>query len=98
MVSHNKDVEDRYERTISELKATREVSEEYRTGMEASQQEVANLRLSFSKIEDELLFAIQSERELRESAEVELENLHAKLRTKRDDRELTELEKENNAL
>ena len=98
MVAHNKDAEEGRERALAELKTERAVAVEKIMMLEETQQELARMKLNFTKLEDELLYAIQSERELRESAEVELENLHAKMKTKRDDRELTELEKENEAL
>jgi chromosome segregation ATPase len=98
MVAHNKEAEESRERALAELKSEKALSEEQKIKLEETQQELARMKQNFSKVEDELVFAIQSERELRESAEVELENLHAKMKTKRDDRELTELEKENEAL
>jgi hypothetical protein len=98
VVAHKKEAEERRERALAELKSEKAVSEQKIIMLEETQQELARMKLTFSKVEDELLFAVESEWKLRESAEVELENLHAKMKTKRDDRELTELEKQNEAL
>lgn len=98
MVAHNKGTEEGKERALSELKEEKEASEKAIAGMEETQQELARVKVTFTKIEDQLLSTIQSERELREVAEVDLENAHAQLKTKRDDKELTELEKENEVL
>jgi chromosome segregation ATPase len=98
MVAHNKETEEQKERALSELESSRQAADEYKESAEILQQEIVKMKAKFTKIEDELVFAIQTERELRETAEVDLENLHAKMRKKRDDKELTELEKENGAL
>lgn len=99
MVSHNKETEGKKDSTTRKLADMEKLSEELKHDLELSQMELSEAKSLFSKKEDQLIDAVQKERELREVAEVELEKLSYKVKNwKKDDKELIELEKENSAL
>jgi len=99
MVSHNKETEGKKDNTVRELAELEKLSQELKHDLEQRQIELNQAKAVFSKKEDQLIDAIQKERELREVTEVELENVSSKLRNwKKDDKEVAELEKENSTL
>jgi chromosome segregation ATPase len=99
MVAHNKETEEQKESYLADLNKAREEAAKYKSDLEEAREEFARLRSASTKKEDQLLEAIQHEREMREVAEVELENAHARLHnSNRDDKELSQLEKENETL
>jgi septal ring factor EnvC (AmiA/AmiB activator) len=99
MVAHNKETEEQKENYVADLNKVRKEAATYRSDLEEAREEFARLRVVSTKKEDQLLEVIQNEREMREVTEVELENAHARLHnSNRDDKELSQLEKENEIL
>ena len=99
MVKHNKSTEESNIKSQKELDELKAATEAYKSGKENVDSEITNLKKAFLVKEDKYLEIIQEEQQKREIAETDLETTLTRIReSKRETKELSELQKENEDL